>query len=194
MWCGLCPASEAVHGRRAFTPCQPVDAAPGSAAASGEPPVVPGRNGGSCLARTSDCTTHGEGDRPAISPAPGRAPSSSRGRKASSTMGVSDAEAGMSGLTSGVDRPRKKLLYLAVSDPDLEVTGATVRMGAFVKHLGRFYDVTLVNMAGSGYRVDPEVEERFRDRTNRLGVSHRVRVRFSQPGYFLFSPTLYRAH
>ena len=108
-------------------------------------------------------------------------------------MGVPDAEAGMSGLTSGVDRPRKKLLYLAVCDPDLEVTGATVRMGAFVKHLGRFYDVTLVNMAGSGYRVDPEVEERFRDRTNRLGVSHRVRVRFSQPGYFLFSPTLYRA-
>src|ERR1041384_6454163 len=104
-----------------------------------------------------------------------------------------EVEVGMSGLTSGVDRPRKKLLYLAVCDPDLEVTGATVRMGAFVKHLGRFYDVTLVNMAGSGYRVDPEVEERFRDRTNRLGVSHRVRVRFSQPGYFLFSPTLYRA-
>jgi hypothetical protein len=97
------------------------------------------------------------------------------------------------GLPATVDGPRKKLLYLAVCDPDLEVTGATVRMGAFVRHLGRFYDVTLVNMAGSGYRVDPEVEERFRDRTNRLGVSQRVRVRFSQPGYFLFSPTLYRA-
>src|ERR1041384_5975245 len=193
MWCGLCPASEAVHGRHAFTLCQPVDAAPGTAAATGEPPVVPGRNGVSCLALTSDCTTHGEGDRPAISPAPGRAPSSSRGRKGGSTMGGSDAGAGGWGRTSGVARPRKKLLYLAVCDPDLEVTGATVRMGAFVKHLGRFYDVTLVNMAGSGYRVDPEVEERFRDRTNRLGVSHRVRVRFSQPGYFLFSPTLYRA-
>ena len=96
-------------------------------------------------------------------------------------------------LKSGAAGPRKKLLYLAVCDPDLEVTGATVRMGAFVRHLGRFYDVTLVHMAGSGYRVDPEVEERFRDRTNRLGVIRRVRVRFSQPGYFLFSPTLYRA-
>src|ERR1043166_2117807 len=142
MWCGLCPASEAVHGRPAFRLCQPVDAAPGTAAAPGEPPVVPGRNGVSCLALTSDCTTHGEGDHSAISPAPGRAPSSSRGRTASSAMGVRNAEAGMSGLTSGVDRPRKKLLYLAVCDPDLEVTGATVRMGAFVKHLGRFYDVT----------------------------------------------------
>jgi glycosyltransferase involved in cell wall biosynthesis len=87
---------------------------------------------------------------------------------------------------------RKKLLYLAVCDPDLQVTGATVRMGAFVKHLGEFYDVTLVNMNGSGYRVAPEVEERSRDTENRLGVTQRVRVEFSLPGYFLFSPTLYR--
>jgi hypothetical protein len=98
----------------------------------------------------------------------------------------------MSGGESGRPGPKKKLLYLAVCDPDLEVTGATVRMGAFVKHLGRFYDITLVHMAGSGYRVPPEIEERFRDRENRLGVSHRVRVEFSQLGYFLFSPTLYR--
>ncbi|HEV8456485.1 MAG TPA: hypothetical protein VGQ24_16450, partial [Gemmatimonadales bacterium] len=77
-------------------------------------------------------------------------------------------------VNSGAAGPRKHLLYLAVCDPDLEVTGATVRMGAFVKQLGRFYDVTLVHMAGSGYRVDAEVEERFRDRTNRLGVIRRV--------------------
>src|SRR5687767_10646834 len=87
---------------------------------------------------------------------------------------------------------KKKLLYLAVCDPDLEVTGATLRMGAFVKHLGRIYDTTLVHMDGAGYHVDPQVVERFYDRTNRLGVSRRVRVSFSQPGYFLFSPTLYR--
>jgi hypothetical protein len=87
---------------------------------------------------------------------------------------------------------KKKLLYLAVCDPDLEVTGATVRMGAFVRHLGAFYDVSLVNMAGSGHRVDPRIEERFRDRDNRLGVAQRVRVDFSKAGYFLFSPRLYR--
>src|SRR5438046_8164574 len=86
-----------------------------------------------------------------------------------------------------VAQPKKKLLYLAVCDPDLPVTGATVRMGAFVKHLGRYYDVCLVNMAGSGHRVDPQIEERFRDRENRLGVTGRIRVGFSRAGYFVFS-------
>jgi hypothetical protein len=88
---------------------------------------------------------------------------------------------------------RKKLLYLAVCDPDLPVTGVTLRMGFFVQHLSRFYDITLVHMAGGGHAVDPEVEERFRDRDNHLGVSQRIRVPFSQPGYFLFSPSLYHA-
>jgi hypothetical protein len=87
---------------------------------------------------------------------------------------------------------KKKLLYLAVCDPDLQVTGATVRMAAFVSHLARYYNVTLVNMAGSGHRVEPEIEERSRDRDNRLGVNRRVRIEFSQTGYFLLSPTLYR--
>jgi hypothetical protein len=89
--------------------------------------------------------------------------------------------------------PKKKLLYLAVCDPDLEVTGATVRMGAFVRNLARYYDVTLVNMAGSGHRVDPTIEARFRDWENRLGVKRRVRIDFSRAGYFLLSPALYRA-
>src|SRR5918999_3008550 len=70
---------------------------------------------------------------------------------------------------------KKKLLYLAICDPDLEVTGATVRMGAFVRYLAQYYEVTLVNMAGSGHRVEPAIEERFRDRDNRLGVTRRVR-------------------
>jgi hypothetical protein len=86
---------------------------------------------------------------------------------------------------------RKKLLYLAVCDPDLPVTGVTLRMGFFVKYLSRVYDVTLVHMAGGGHAVDPDVEERFRDRENHLGVSQRIRVPFSQLGYFLFSPKLY---
>jgi len=67
-----------------------------------------------------------------------------------------------------------------------------VRMGAFVKHLAAYYEVTLISMAGSGHHVDPLVAERFRDRDNRLGVTERVRIPFSQPGYFLFSPTFYR--
>ena len=71
------------------------------------------------------------------------------------------------------------MLYLAVCDPDLQVTGATVRMGAFVSHLSRYYDITLVNMAGSGHPVAPEIENRFHDRNNQLGVVRRVRVKFS---------------
>jgi hypothetical protein len=83
---------------------------------------------------------------------------------------------------SELGQPKKRLLYLALCDPDLEVTGATVRMGAFVKYLARYYDLTLVNMDGSGHRVDPEIEQRFQDRDNRLGLCRRIRVGFSQPG------------
>jgi glycosyltransferase involved in cell wall biosynthesis len=92
-----------------------------------------------------------------------------------------------------LQRTKKKLLYLTVCDPDLQVTGATVRIGAFVKHLTRYYDVTLVNMEGSGHRVNPEIAKRFRDHDNQLGVTERVSIEFSQLGYFLFSTPLYRA-
>jgi hypothetical protein len=86
---------------------------------------------------------------------------------------------------------RKKLLYLAVCDPDLPVTGVTLRMGYFVKHLAHFYDITLVHMEGGGHAVAPEVADRFRN-YHQLDVCQRIRVPFSQPGYFLFSPTLYQ--
>jgi glycosyltransferase involved in cell wall biosynthesis len=85
----------------------------------------------------------------------------------------------------------KKLLYLAVCDPSLPVTGATVRMGAFVRYLAQYYDIALVHMAGSGHTIDPEIEARYQDNGNPLGLTHRIRVPFSSMGYFLFSPTLY---
>jgi glycosyltransferase involved in cell wall biosynthesis len=85
---------------------------------------------------------------------------------------------------------RKQLLYFAVCDPDLQVTGATVRMGAFVKHLSKFYDITLVNMSGSGYRVSPDIEKLARNSEVSV-VLRRSTVEFSQTGYFLFSRSLY---
>jgi Glycosyl transferases group 1/Glycosyltransferase Family 4 len=106
---------------------------------------------------------------------------------------IQSAGAGTPAVVAGRHEPKKKLLYLAVCDPDLEVTGATVRMGAFVRYLAQYYDVTLVNMAGSGHRVEAAIQERFRDRDNRLGVTRRVRVDFSRAGYFLLSPALYQA-
>lgn len=87
---------------------------------------------------------------------------------------------------------RKKLLYLAMCDPDLPVNGVTVRMGAFVKYLGRYYDITLVNMEGAGHHVDPAIQARYEKQCHSSGLVHRVSVPFSQPGYFLFSPQLYQ--
>src|ERR1044071_3469527 len=60
-----------------------------------------------------------------------------------------DAENEMSALAYSAAGPTKKLLYLALCDPDLEVTGATVRMGAFVKDLARYYDTTLLSTWGA---------------------------------------------
>ena len=77
-------------------------------------------------------------------------------------------------------------------DPNLPVTGATVRMGAFIKYLARCYDIDLVNMMGSGHRVAPDIEQRYHSSQPALPVSRRVKVDFSQSGYFLYSHTLYR--
>ena len=85
--------------------------------------------------------------------------------------------------------PKKKILYLALCDPDLSVTGVTVRMGAFVKHLSEYYDITLVNMTGSGHEAAPLPGPTAIDKA----VTHRVQVPFSQVGYFLFSRQLYQA-
>lgn len=87
---------------------------------------------------------------------------------------------------------RKKLLYFAMCEPDLPVNGVTVRMGAFVKYLGRYYDITLVNMEGAGHHVDPSIKARYENQCHGSGVVHRVSVPFSQAGYFLFSPKLYQ--
>jgi hypothetical protein len=88
---------------------------------------------------------------------------------------------------------RKKLLFLSMNDPDLEANGSTVRAGAFVRYLAQHYDVSLVHLGGAGHEVDPEIEQRFRDDENRLGVRERIRIDFTKLGYFVFSPALYRA-
>lgn len=85
--------------------------------------------------------------------------------------------------------PKPTILYLAMCDPDLSVTGVTVRMGAFIKYLAAYYDITLVNLTGSGHDAEPLPHPTAIDRI----VQHRVQIPFSQTGYFLFSPPLYRA-
>ena len=85
--------------------------------------------------------------------------------------------------------PKKKILYLALSDPDLAVTGVTVRIGGFVRNLAKFYDITLVNMTGSGHKAPPLPGPTAIDAL----VQQRVQVPFTQVGYFLFSLPFYRA-
>lgn len=87
---------------------------------------------------------------------------------------------------------RKKLLYLAMCDPDLLINGVTVRMGSFVKYLGYYYDITLVNMAGAGHHVDPSIQGRYANQCHGTGVINRISVSFSKFGYFLFSRELYQ--
>lgn len=91
-----------------------------------------------------------------------------------------------------MNQARKKLLYLAMCDPDLPVNGVTVRMGAFVKHLGDYYDISIVNLAGAGHEVNSSIQARYEHKSHGSGVVQRITVPFSQPGYFLFSPQLYR--
>ena len=88
---------------------------------------------------------------------------------------------------------KKKILYLALCDPDLSVTGVTVRMGGFIKNLARFYDITLVNMTGSGHDAAPLSSATAEPTDIDKAVLHRVQVPFSQAGYFLYSRQLYKA-
>ncbi len=88
--------------------------------------------------------------------------------------------------------PQPRILYLALCNPDLPVTGATVRMGAMIRYLGAHFDLTLVNLSGSGHGVDSALEAHYRQRMA-LPVSTRVQIPFSQARYFLFSPALYSA-
>jgi glycosyltransferase involved in cell wall biosynthesis len=83
---------------------------------------------------------------------------------------------------------RKRILYLSVVDPTLFVTGATVRMNAFVRFLAKSYDIDIVCLAGSGHKADySDADEALIPMVNRF-----IRHDFRQYRYFLFSRRLYR--
>lgn len=88
---------------------------------------------------------------------------------------------------------KKKILYIALCDPDLSVTGVTVRMGGFIKNLAKFYDIDLVNMTGAGHEAAPLSNATSSPTDIDRAVKHRVQVPFSQAGYFLYSRRLYKA-
>jgi glycosyltransferase involved in cell wall biosynthesis len=84
-----------------------------------------------------------------------------------------------------------RLLYVSVHDPHVPLTGTGARVGAFVKHLAARHHVDLVYLDGSGQPPSPELSAHYANTVN--GVASKTRIPFSQRGYFLFSPELYRA-
>jgi glycosyltransferase involved in cell wall biosynthesis len=88
---------------------------------------------------------------------------------------------------SGDGKARKRILYLSAVDPTLVVTGATVRMNAFVRFLARRYDIDIVCLAGSGHKPDYAGS----DESLVSLVGRFTRIGFKQNRYFLFSKRLY---
>jgi glycosyltransferase involved in cell wall biosynthesis len=86
---------------------------------------------------------------------------------------------------------RRSLLYIAVTDPHVPLSGTGTRCGEFVNHLAAQFDLDLVHMEGSGQRPFPEHSWMFADRLK--GVREKRSIPFSPTGYFLFSLRMYRA-
>ena len=78
-----------------------------------------------------------------------------------------------------------RILYLAMYDPHVPYTGAGARGGEVINFFAGRAHVDLVYMEGSGHPGDPRLEADFAGRLR--GVNKKVRVPFTQRGYFIFS-------
>lgn len=83
-----------------------------------------------------------------------------------------------------------KILFIAVYDPALEITGATYRGGHIVRYLAARHELHLLRMSGSGHAVSSEVERTGEGRLP--GVASITTVPFSRWGYFVNSPSYNR--
>jgi glycosyltransferase involved in cell wall biosynthesis len=84
-----------------------------------------------------------------------------------------------------------KLLYVSVHDPHVPLTGTGARVGAFVNQLALRHHVDLVYLDGSGQPPSEKLSAHYANSVT--GVASKTRIPYSQRGYFLFSPDLYRA-
>ncbi len=85
---------------------------------------------------------------------------------------------------------KKRLLYISMYDPHVPYTGAGVRGAEFVNYLERYYCMDLIYMAGSGHPGDSNLEKKFATRIQ--GVDNKIRIPFTQLGYFFFSKDLFQ--
>ncbi len=86
---------------------------------------------------------------------------------------------------------RIKILYVSVHDPHVPLTGTGIRVGAFVNQLALRHHVDLVYLDGSGQPPSAKLSAHYANSVT--GVASKTRIPYSQRGYFLFSPDLYRA-
>jgi hypothetical protein len=84
-----------------------------------------------------------------------------------------------------------KLLYVSVHDPHVPLTGTGARVGAFVNQLALRHHVDLVYLDGSGQPPSAKLSAHYANSVT--GVASKTCIPYSQRGYFLFSPDLYRA-
>jgi glycosyltransferase involved in cell wall biosynthesis len=84
-----------------------------------------------------------------------------------------------------------KLLYVSIHDPHVPLTGTGARVGAFVNQLATRHHVDLVYLDGSGQPPSAKLSAHYANSVT--GVASKTCIPYSQRGYFLFSPDLYRA-
>jgi glycosyltransferase involved in cell wall biosynthesis len=84
-----------------------------------------------------------------------------------------------------------KLLYVSVHDPHVPLTGTGARVGAFVNQLALRHHVDLVYLDGSGQPPSAKLSAHYANSVT--GVASKTCIPYSQRGYFLFSPDLYKA-
>jgi glycosyltransferase involved in cell wall biosynthesis len=84
-----------------------------------------------------------------------------------------------------------KLLYVTLHDPHVPFTGTGARVGAFVNQLATRHHVDVVYMDGSGQPPSAKLSAHYANSVT--GVASKTCIPYSQRGYFLFSPDLYRA-
>ena len=84
---------------------------------------------------------------------------------------------------------RRRVLHLCMFDPHVPIAGGAPRGQNFSSRLAERFDVDLLYL--DSVSVTRDLAARFAHAVK--GVRSKTAVRFSQTGYFLFSPRLYRA-
>jgi glycosyltransferase involved in cell wall biosynthesis len=84
---------------------------------------------------------------------------------------------------------RKRILYIAMQDPQVPQSGACVRSHYFIHYMSEEFDIDLLHLEGSGHPPVATTVDTTEER--KLRVASRTGLPFTQRDYFLFSRRLY---